>query len=433
MSQVISLPIDDIPTEWYNIVPDLPEPLPPAKDPKEGPSLKELLPKMYTQTSLDLDKSTESWIKIPQQVLDTYIQTGRPRPLYRATRLEKQLETPARIYYKREDLAPTGSFKMNTTIAQAYFAAQEGYKRLAVETGAGQTGTAFAYSAKVFGLECTIYFVRYAYNLKPDRATFMKMFGAEVIPSPTNRTSIGKKYYDKNPNHPGSIGIATAESLEDARDRDDTVATVGSAKNHVLLTQSIIGLETKKQLDSVGETPDVMISCLGGGGNFYGLIAPYLRDRIKGKLPGIRFLAAESEAAPRATRGEYRYDYTEPSKTTPLAKVYTLGVDTPLQTIRAEGIRSSGTAPILSMMLDKGVIESVAYPVDEVGVFEAARTFLQAEGFIIAPESAYGVKAAIDEAIDAKEKSEERVIVVNISGMGFLDFRGYSEVLSDLT
>ncbi|UCE06933.1 MAG: TrpB-like pyridoxal phosphate-dependent enzyme [bacterium] len=431
-SQIITLPIDDIPTEWYNIVPDLPEPLPPAKDPEEGPSLKELLPKMYTQTSLDLDKSTESWIKIPQEVLDIYIQIGRPRPLYRARRLEKQLETPARIYYKREDLAPTGSFKMNTTIAQAYFAAQEGYKRLAVETGAGQTGTAFAYSAKVFGLACTIYFVRYAYNLKPDRATFMKMFGAEVLPSPTNRTAIGKKYYDQDPNHPGSIGIATAESLEDARNRDDTVATVGSAKNHVLLTQTIIGLETEKQFDSIGEIPDVMISCLGGGGNFYGLIAPYLRDRIKGELPNIRFLAAESEAAPRATRGEYRYDYTEPSKTTPLAKVYTLGVDTPLKNIRAEGIRSSSTAPILSMMLDKGIIESVAYPSDETAVFDAARTFLQTEGFIIAPESAYGVKAAIDEAIDAKQKNEERVIVVNLSGMGYLDFRGYSEVLNDL-
>ena len=215
-SHVITLPIDDIPSEWYNIVPDLPEPLPPAQDPDDGPSLKELLPTMYTQTSLDLDKSTESWIKIPQEVLDLYIQIGRPRPLYRATRLEKQLGTSARIYYKREDLAPTGSFKMNTTIAQAYFAAQEGYKRLAVETGAGQTGTAFAYSARTFGLECTIYFVRYAYDLKPDRVTYMKMFGAEVLPSPTNRTSIGRKYYDRDPNHPGSIGIATAETLEDA-------------------------------------------------------------------------------------------------------------------------------------------------------------------------------------------------------------------------
>lgn len=431
-SQVITLPIDDIPTEWYNIVPDLPEPLPPAKDPEGGPSLKDDLPKMFTQTALDLDKSTERWIKIPQEVLDIYIQIGRPRPLYRATRLEKKLETPARIYYKREDLAPTGSFKMNTTIAQAYFAAKEGYKRLAVETGAGQTGTAFAYSAKVFGLDCTIYFVRYAYNLKPDRATYMKMFGAEVIPSPTNRTSVGRSYFDKNPNHPGSIGIATAETLEDARNRADTVATVGSAKNHVLLTHTIIGLEMKKQFESIGETPDVMVSCLGGGGNFYGFIAPYLRDRIKGDLPNIRFLAAESEAAPRATRGEYKYDYTEPSKTTPLAKIYSLGVDTPLKNIRAEGIRSSGTAPILSMMLDKGIVESVAYPIDEKAVFEAARTFLQAEGFIIAPESAYGVKAAIDEALDAKEKNEEKVIVVNISGMGYLDFRGYAEVLTDL-
>jgi len=431
-TQVVNIPIDEIPREWYNIVPDLPEPLPPSKDPETGPSLKALLPKMYTKTALDLDKSTERWIKIPEEVLDIYIQVGRPRPLYRATRLEEYLKTPARIYYKREDLAPTGSFKMNTTIAQAYFAAQEGIQRLAVETGAGQTGTAFAYSAKTFGLDCTIYFVRFAYNLKPDRATYMKMLDSEVLPSPTDRTEIGRKYLAQDPEHPGSIGIATAETLEDARNRDDTVATVGSAKNHVLLTQTIIGLETQKQFNMIDETPDVMISCLGGGGNFYGFIAPYLRDRLTGKLPDIKFLASESESAPRMTKGEYRYEYGEPSKSTPLSKMYTVGVDTPLPLIRGEGIRSSGTAPILSMLRHKGIIDAVAYPIDEKDVFESARTFLQVEGFLIAPESAYAVRAAIDEALNAKKNNEEKVIAVNLSGMGYLDFKGYREVLTDL-
>ena len=431
-SRVINLPVDDIPREWYNIVLDLPEPLPHTKDPEAGPSLKALLPKMYTKTSLELDASTERWIKIPEEVLDLYIQIGRPRPLYRATRLEEYLKTPARIYYKREDLAPTGSFKMNTTVAQSYFASKEGFRRLAVETGAGQTGTAFAYSAKAFGLECTIYFVRFAYNLKPFRATFMKMLGAEVLPSPSKKTEIGRKYLEKDPDHQGSIGIATSESLEDARNREDTVATVGSSKNHVLLTQTIIGLETKKQLESIDEKPDVMTSCVGGGSNFYGFIAPYLRERLKGRMKGIRFLASESEAAPRLTRGEYRYDFAEPSKSTPMVKMYTLGVDTSLPLIRGEGIRSSGTAPILSMLRDKGIIEAVAYPRDEKAVFEAARTFLQVEGFIVAPESAYAVRAAIDEALKAKKKNEEKVITFNISGSGYLDFKAYKEVLTDL-
>lgn len=427
---IITLPVDDMPKEWYNIIPDLPEPLPPANDPETGPSRIALLPKMYTKASLELDASKERWIKIPEDVWDLYVHIGRPRPLYRATRLERYLKTPARIYYKREDLAPTGSFKMNTTIAQAYFASKEGVTRLAVETGAGQTGTAFAYSATAFGLKCTIYFVRFAHRLKPERATFMKMLGAEVLESPSNRTDIGRKYLKEDPQHPGSIGIATAESLEDAFSRGDTVATVGSSKNHVLLTQTIIGLETKKQLESIDEKPDVMISCVGGGSNFYGFIAPYVKEHLEGRIKDVRFLAVESEAAARLTKGEYRYDFAEPSKITPLAKMYTLGVDTSLPLIRAEGIRSTGTAPILSLLRRRGLIDTVVYPKDEIAVFEAARAFLQVEGFLVAPESAYAVKAAMDEAIKAKERSEEKVIVFNISGMGYLDFKGYQEVLT---
>ncbi|MCJ7505864.1 TrpB-like pyridoxal phosphate-dependent enzyme [Candidatus Bathyarchaeota archaeon] len=430
--EIVNLSIDEMPKEWYNIVPDLPEPLPPAKDPEEGPSRIKQLENFYTKTSLELDASKERWIKIPEEVWELYVHVGRPRPLQRALRLERYLKTPARIYFKREDLSPTGSFKMNTTLAQAYFAAKEGVSRLAVETGAGQTGTAFAFSSKIFGLQCTIYFVRFAYNLKPDRATYMKMLGAEVLSSPTDRTEIGRTFLKKDPKHPGSIGIATAESLQDAASRDDTVATVGSSKNHVLLTQSIIGLETKKQLDSIDEKPDVMISCIGGGSNFYGFICAYLKERLDGRLKTVRFLGAESGASPRLTKGEYRYDFTEPSKSTPMAKVYTLGVDASLPLIRAEGIRSSSTAPILSLLRSKGMIDTRVYAIDEKDVFEAARTFLQVEGFLVAPESAYAVRAAIDEALEAKKKNEEKVIVFNVSGMGHVDFQGYREVLKDI-
>jgi len=429
---IINLSIDEMPKEWYNIVPDLPEPIPPAKDPEEGPSRIKQLENFYTKTSLELDASKERWIKIPEEVWELYVHVGRPRPLQRALRLERYLKTPARIYFKREDLSPTGSFKMNTTLAQAYFAAKEGISRLAVETGAGQTGTAFAFSSKIFGLTCTIYFVRFAYNLKPDRATYMRMLGAEVLPSPTDRTEIGRTFLKKDPKHSGSIGIATAESIQDAASREDTVATVGSSKNHVLLTQSIIGLETKKQLDSIDEKPDVMISCVGGGSNFYGFISAYLKERLDGRLKTVRFLGAETAASPRLTKGEYRYDFTEPSKSTPMAKVYTLGVDTPLPLIRAEGIRSSSTAPILSLLRSKGMIDTRVYAIDEKDVFDAARTFLQVEGFLVAPESAYAVRAAIDEALEAKKKNEEKVIVFNISGMGHVDFQSYREVLKDI-
>jgi len=428
----INLSIDELPKEWYNIVPDLPEPIPPAKDPDEGPSRIKQLENFYARTSLQLDASKDRWIKIPEEIWDLYVHVGRPRPLQRALRLERYLKTPARIYYKREDLSPTGSFKMNTTLAQVYFSAKEGLSRLAVETGAGQTGTAFAFSSKIFGLQCTIYFVRFAYNLKPDRATYMRMLGAEVIQSPSNRTEIGRTFLRKDPNHPGSIGIATAESLQDAASREDTVATVGSSKNHVLLTQSIIGLETKKQLESIDEKPDIMISCVGGGSNFYGFISAYLKERLDGRLKDVRFLGVESAASPRLTKGEYRYDFTEPSKSTPMAKVYTLGVDTPLPLIRAEGIRSTSTAPILSLLRNKRIIDTRVYAVDEKDVFEAARTFLQVEGFLVAPESAYAVRATVDEALEAKKRNEEKVIVFNISGMGHLDFQGYREVLKDI-
>jgi tryptophan synthase beta chain len=425
----VQLTIDEMPKSWYNVLPDLPTPLPPMKDPETGPSRLELLPKIFTKSSLKINNSAERWIEIPDEVMDLYARIGRPRPLFRLRRLEEHLKTPARIYCKREDLAPTGSFKINTAIPQTYYAWKEGFKRVVSETGAGQTGSAFAYAASLFKLDYTVYQVRHAYHLKKDRVTYMKMMGAEVIESPSSRTQVGKRLLDQNPAHPGSIGAAIGESMEDVMNHEGSVYVAGSAENQVLLHHSIIGLETKKQLEKIGEKPDVLISCVGGGGNFGGLVLPFLKDK---KSQGIRFLAAESMASPRLAKGEYRYDSREQSRITPLVKIYTLGVDTQLPTIRAEGIRGHGTSAIISLLRHAGEIETVAYPQDEIEVFDAARQLLQIEGILPAPESSYSVKAAIDEALDARKKGQSRVIVFNLSGNGFLDFQAYREVLPDL-
>ncbi|HJX23541.1 MAG TPA: TrpB-like pyridoxal phosphate-dependent enzyme [Candidatus Bathyarchaeia archaeon] len=428
----VDLSQDQMPRNWYNILPDLPEPMPTFKEPVDGPPSIENLKNLFTKAALDLEFSDKRWIKIPQEVLELYLRTGRPRPLYRARRLEKYLKTSARIYYKREDLAPTGSFKMNTTIPQTYYALKEGYREISVYTGAGQTGTAAAYAAALLDIKCTIFWVRHAYNLKPDRITYNKMLGANVIESPSNKTETGRSYYRRDPNHPGNLVLATAESFEYALKKDDAIATWGSRMNHVIIHQSIIGLETKKQLELIDERPDVLISCVGGGSNFSGLTFPFIKDHLNKKLEGVRFLGVESEVAPKLTRGTYRYDFAESSKMTPMMKMYTMGVDTPLPTIRAEGIRTNSISPALSLLRSEGIIEAVSYPADEVAVFEAAKTFLEVEGVLVAPETSYAVRAAMDQAIEARRKKEEKVIVVNLSGSGYLDLKAYGEVLKDL-
>lgn len=422
----ILLPDDERPTKWYNILADLPEPLPPPKDPEEGPSRVRALSELLLGECLRLEASTERWIPIPEEVQDLYRQAGRPRPLFRAKRLEERLGTPARLYYKAEFYSPTGSHKVNTALAQAWYARREGFERLATETGAGQWGTALAYAASLVGLRTTVYWVRAVHDWKADRRAFMRMYGAEVHASPSPQTAVGRELLKKDPKHPGSLGIAVSEGLEDAGADDKAVYCLGSVLNHVLLHQTVIGLETKRQFELAGEAPDVLISCLGGGSNFGGFALPFLRDAIQGK--DLRFIAAQSEAAPNL-QGEYRYDFADHAGLTPLLKMYTLGHATSMRPIRGDGLRYHGCAPILSLLRHLGYIDTVAYPADEKHVFSRAREFVQAEGFLPAPESAYSVACAIDEAIRCKEAGEAKTIAFNVSGHGFMDMEGYSQVL----
>lgn len=419
---------DKLPTNWYNIIPELPEKLPPPKAPPEDPSRLELLPKILTRSVLEQETSSASWIKIPNEVWELYVQAGRPRPLMRAVRLEKKLKLQENIhiYYKREDLSPTGSHKVNTALAQCYYAAEEGYAGVSTETGAGQWGSALSYAASLLDLRCRVFWVKFAYQWKPDRNKLMRLYGAEVFPSPSTETSFGSDLLAQNPDHPGDLGVAISEGIEDALTHKN-VYCLGSVLNHVLTHQTIIGLETKEQFALADDYPDIMVSCLGGGSNFGGFILPFVKDVLQGKHQ-IKFIAAQSEAAPNL-QGEYKYDFADHAGKTPLLKMYTLGHDADMPTIRAEGIRYSGAAPILSLLRYKGYIDTVVYPIDERHVFERARLFAQAEGYLPAPESAYGISAAIDKALELKQKGEGATIAMNISGHGFLDLDAYSKIL----
>jgi tryptophan synthase beta chain len=384
------------------------------------------LPKVLLKECLRQESSTQRWIGIPSEIQELYQQAGRPRPLFRARRLEKRLGTPARLYYKAEFYSPTGSHKVNTALAQAWYATKEGYERLTTETGAGQWGTALAYAASLVGLKTTVYWVRAVHDWKPDRRALMRMYGAEVHASPSSKTSVGRSLLKSDPKHPGSLGIAVSEGLEDARADEKAIYCLGSVLNHVLLHQTVIGLETKRQFELLGEYPDLLISCLGGGSNFGGFALPFLADAIHGKA--LRFIAAQSMAAPNL-QGEYRYDFADHAGLTPLLKMYTLGHTATMRPIRGDGLRYHGCSPILSLLRHLGFIDTIAYPADEKYVFARAREFVQAEGFLPAPESAYSVACAIDEAIRCKETREKKTIAFNISGHGFMDMEGYSEIL----
>ena len=427
MHTEIVLPPEEIPRKWYNIIPDLPEPLPPPKDPEEGESRVDFLPKVLIGECLRQEMSKERWMDIPEGVLELYEQAGRPRQLFRAKRLEEYLKTPARLYYKAEFYSPTGSHKVNTALAQAYYAKREGFERLTTETGAGQWGTALAYAARLCGLECTIYWVRAVYKWKHERRNFMKMYGADVYASPSDKTEIGKELLKEDPDHNGSLGIAISEGLEDAAGDPKAVYSLGSVLNHVLMHQTIIGLESKKQFEMVDDYPDVVISCLGGGSNFGGFAIPFYHDVLQ-KKKEIKFIAAQSEASPNL-QGEYRYDFADHAEMTPMLKMYTLGHQVKMVPIKGDGLRYHGCSPILSLLRYKGLLDTIAYPPDEKYVFEKAQLFVQKEGFLPAPESAYSVCCAIDEALECKRKGEEKVIAFNISGHGLLDLEGYQEVL----
>ena len=425
----IQIPVEEIPDKWYNILPDLPEKLPAPKDPEGQESRIERLPRILLKTALGQEFSDERWIKIPEELRTLLARAGRPRPLFRAVGLEKFLKTPAKLYYKSEFYSPTGSHKVNTALAQAFFAREEGFERLTTETGAGQWGSALAYAASLMGLKCTVYWVRAAYDIKPDRLTLMKLLGAEVFASPSNRTNSGRELFEKDPNHPGSLGIAISEAIEDTLNSENTIYCLGSVLNHVLLHQTIIGLETKKQFESIGEYPDIMVGCLGGGSNFGGFILPFIKDRVDKKTE-TRFIASQSESAPNLVKGEYKYDFADHAEFTPMLKMFTLGHKNPLlPPIKAEGLRYHGASPIMSLLRNHGIIEAKAFPSDEKVIFDAAKIFTQTEGFLPAPESAYAIRVAIDEALECKKTGEKKIIAFNISGHGFLDLDGFKRVL----
>jgi len=419
---------EEIPKQWYNILPDLPKLLPPPLHPVTGKPLtvKDLEP-IFPKSLILQEMSSNRWIPIPDEVLEIY-KLWRPTPLIRAIRLEKFLGTPAKIYYKYEGVSPPGSHKPNTAVAQAYYNFKEGVKRLTTETGAGQWGSALAFSTMLFGLKATIYMVKISYEQKPYRKTLMQIWGGEVIPSPSSRTESGKKILEKDPDNPGSLGIAISEAVEDAAKNVDTKYSLGSVLNHVLLHQTIIGQEALKQLESINEYPDIVIGCVGGGSNFAGLAYPfYYMNSSKKSDKKARLLAVEPKACPSMTKGEYLYDFGDTAGLTPLVKMYTLGHNFIPPPIHAGGLRYHGAAPSLSLLKNEGIVESVAY--NQVEVFTAAHIFAKTEGIVIAPETAHAVKAVIDKAIEAKEKNKEITILFNLSGHGLLDLSSYEKYL----
>ncbi|MGD8506932.1 MAG: TrpB-like pyridoxal phosphate-dependent enzyme [Candidatus Bathyarchaeota archaeon] len=423
----ISLPTDDLPIKWYNILPDLPAPFPPPKEPEEGPSRFEFLGRTMVKECLSQEASKQRWIPIPEEIRELYIQAGRPRPLYRARRLERYLKLKkTRLYYKREDLSPTGSHKTNTALAQAYLAAKEGKKVLVTETGAGQWGTALSYAARLAGLDCVVFWVRSVYDWKDDRRTLMQLLGAKVYASPSKQTEVGRKIVARDAKHPGSLGIAVSEGLEYAEEHAGSVYCLGSVLNHVLMHQTIIGLETIKQFELVDDQPDLIVGCLGGGSNFGGIALPFVGEVLKKKRK-CEFLAAQSMAAPSLLKGKYKYDFGDVAEHTPLMKMYTLGHKTEMTPIKADGLRYHAAAPIISFLRHHKIVKTVAYPTDEKATFEAAKTFLQCEGWLIAPESSYAVRATIDEAVRSEKTGQEKAICMNISGHGFLDIPAYRE------
>jgi len=389
----------------------------------------EFLGKTMVHECLKQEMSADPWIPIPEEIRELYIQAGRPRPLYRARRLEKYLKLKkVRLYYKREDLSPTGSHKVNTALAQAYYAAKEGKTALVTETGAGQWGSALAYAASIMGLKCVVFWVRAVYDWKTERRTLIKLLGAEVHASPSKETNIGRTLLTQNSNHQGSLGIAVSEGLEYAEKHGDSVYCLGSVLNHVLIHQSVIGLETIKQFELADDDPDLIVGCLGGGSNFGGLALPFAGEVLQKKRE-CEFLASQSQAAPNLVEGEYRYDFGDVAEHTPLLKMYTLGHKTDMVPIKADGLRYHAAAPLISALRHHNIVKAVAYPADEKAIFEAAKIFLQTEGWLIAPESSYAVRAGIDEALKAEKAGQEKVICMNISGHGFLDLVAYKEKL----
>jgi len=417
----IFLTEDDMPKSWYNIAADLKSPpAPPLHPVTQQPLGPEDLAPLFPRAVIEQEMSTQREIPIPEPVREG-LTMWRPSPLIRATGLEKALKTPAKIYYKYEGVSPAGSHKPNSALAQAYYNQQEGVKRLTTETGAGQWGSSLALAGQMFGLEVKVYMVKVSYEQKPFRRSMMQTWGASVVPSPSDETAFGRGILADDPNSTGSLGIAISEAIEDAVQREDTKYALGSVLNHVLLHQSIIGLEAKQQMVIAGDTPDIVIGCVGGGSNFAGLAFPYLRDKINGAA--IDFRAIEPTACPTLTRGKFTYDFGDTAQMTPLINMYTLGHTFMPPGIHAGGLRYHGMAPLMSHVVKAGLIDAYAY--HQVEVFDAGVLFARTEGIIPAPESAHAIKGAIDAAIEAREAGEEKVILFNLSGHGHFDMTAY--------
>jgi tryptophan synthase beta chain len=416
----------EIPKKWYNVIPDLPSPLEPPIDPQtKQPMSPEKLKALFPESLIEQEVSDKRWIDIPPEVLKIY-SIWRPTPLVRAEKLEEFLDTPAKIYYKYEGVSPAGSHKPNTAVAQAYYNSKEGIKRLTTETGAGQWGSSLAFAGQYFGLEIKVYMVKVSYHQKPYRRVLMETWGAKVIPSPSLYTETGKRIIEKDPENPGSLGIAISEAVEEALNSDDTHYSLGSVLNHVLLHQTVIGLEAKKQFEKIGQYPDIIIGSAGGGSNFAGLSLPFMMDRLEGSKDP-RFIAVEPLSCPTLTEGRYEYDFGDTAGMTPLMKMHTLGHDFIPPSIHAGGLRYHGMAPIVSKLYEEGLIDAVAVPQTEI--FKAAVDFARTEGIIPAPESAHAVKVAIDQALNCRETGEEKIILFNLSGHGLLDLSAYQQYL----
>ena len=418
----------EMPQAWYNIAPDLPAPLaPPIHPGTHKPIGPEDLAPIFPMELIKQEVTMDPWVEIPDEVMEAY-RIWRPSPLCRARRLEKALGTPARIYYKDESVSPPGSHKPNTAVAQAYYNKAEGVRRLCTETGAGQWGSALSFATCLMGLECTVYMVRISFEQKPYRKLLMHTWKGEVIPSPSDKTDAGRMMLARDPNTSGSLGMAISEAVEDAVKHDDAKYSLGSVLNHVLLHQTITGLEAKKQLEIAGEKgPDVLIGCVGGGSNFAGIAFPFVKDKLAGK--DITIIGTEPEACPTLTRGAFRYDFGDTAQLTPLLKMFTLGHDFVPPPIHAGGLRYHGAAPLLCLLVSQKVVEARAY--HQNSVFEAAITWARNEGKVPAPETAHALRAAIDEALKCKATGEEKVILIGYSGHGMFDLAAYEKYFSN--
>ena len=418
----------DIPTKWYNIAADLKTPPPAVLHPGTGQPIgpADLAP-LFPMELIKQEVSTQRWIEIPDEIRDVY-RLWRPSPLVRARRLEKALGTPARIYYKYEGVSPAGSHKPNTAVAQAYYNKKEKVARISTETGAGQWGSAIALACQMFGLQCKVYMVKVSYQQKPYRRVMMETWGAQVVASPSTDTQAGKKILAQDPDSTGSLGIAISEAVEDAATRDDTKYSLGSVLNHVLMHQSVIGLEAKKQLEKADDEADVVIACAGGGSNFAGLSFPFAGDKVTGKKKKLRIIAVEPTACPSLTKGRYTYDFGDTVGLTPLVKMHTLGHGFIPAPLHAGGLRYHGMAPLVCKLYDEQVIEAVAIP--QLATFQAAIQFARTEGIIAAPESAHAIRVAVDEALRCKKEGKKQTILFNLSGHGNFDMAAYEGYLA---